>query len=165
MRVAYIQPTNIDHVASLCMEYATLIQHKGDAGLDLFTTSIHHLGHTGEGDKINLGFAMVIVDKVDMEPAVPIAWMLMPRSSTPSKYGIIQTNSIGIIDAGYRGGISVPILPFDISRETTILPFTRLFQAVPFDGKGVDLVQVVAEDLNDMFPSSRGIGGFGSTGH
>jgi dUTP pyrophosphatase len=142
-------------------------KHAGDAGLDLFLINNSVL------DKqmmlLDLGFKMVIIDEYThtdgiMVTKTPIPYMLVPRSST-HKLGFIQANSIGIIDAGYRGDIKVPTLCIEYP-PIALEGMKRIVQAVPFDGKGVDDVIVldVNTDLEAMFPSTRGAGGFGSTG-
>ena len=86
-----------------------------------------------------------------------ISFQLVPRSSiwrTPLR----QSNSIGIIDAGYRGRLMVPV--DNISNEDYIIKSgERLFQIVHplLEPVGVELV----DELSD---SERGSGGFGSTG-
>jgi len=166
MRQAYIQLTDeqdSQDIQALRIHYAELISHEGDAGLDLFCINKQKIDNYA--GKIKLGFSMVIVDTAiegGVETKTPIAFMLLARSST-YKTGIIQANCVGIVDAGYRGELMVPVVT---TKLVTVDAFSRIFQAVPFDGKGVDTIQVLEEmhDLQEMFPSDRGVGGFGSTG-
>lgn len=85
-----------------------------------------------------------------------MAWLLFPRSSI-AKTPLRTSNSIGLIDAGYRGTIKLAVdnirdYSFEVKRGD------RLCQAVAFDGK--PLTFGLVEDLPD---SERGTGGFGST--
>jgi len=122
--------------------------------------SKHH-DRDGSHTKIDLGFSMVIAE----DTVLPISYMMLARSST-HKIGIMQCNAVGIIDAGYRGNLMVPVVGMSDGNTTIINCYDRLFQAVPFDGKGVDSITILdpSMDLHDMFPSDRGAGGFGSTG-
>jgi dUTP pyrophosphatase len=91
---------------------------------------------------------------------IPCAYYLMPRSSF-SKTPLMQSNSIGLIDAGYRGEIMAPVR--NLSKEPyTVAGDTRLFQLVHPNAEPfmVKLVSTVEE----LSSTERGAGGFGSTG-
>ena len=81
-----------------------------------------------------------------------------PRSGLSAKHGITVLNSPGTIDADYRGEIGVILV--NISSETyTINPGERIAQLV------FSRVEQVKWDLkDDLDTTSRGDGGFGSTG-
>lgn len=121
---------------------------KGD-WIDLRTAEDIHL-EAGEFKLIPLGVAMSL--PTDYEA------LLIPRSSTFKKYGIIQTNSIGLIDESYCGDNDewlLPVLstrPVDIPKNTRICQF-RIFKHQPT----ITLVEV--EHLSDTDRC-----GFGSTG-
>ena len=122
--------------------------HNGDAGLDLYTLNEEKF-LPGETKIIKLG--------ISCEPADGKPYYLFPRSSI-SKTPLRLSNSIGLIDAGYRGEIMAPcdnIKDF----EYTIEEGQRLFQLVASDSSPISF-SLVAE-LSD---TSRGSGGFGSTG-
>ena len=81
----------------------------------------------------------------------------MPRSSI-SKTPIRLCNSIGLIDAGYRGEIMAAV--DNIKQEDyTINSGQRLFQIVAMDGSPLSF-----ELVDELSSTSRGAGGFGSTG-
>jgi dUTP pyrophosphatase len=118
--------------------------------------------------KIPLGIKLVRTDKKYYMPIGchnpkhlqdrTLPYTVYPRSSI-SKTHVRLANNVGIIDAGYRGEL---IAVFDNIKEVTyeIKPHTRLVQACnpdlsPFGVKIVD---------NDFTKTSRGSGGFGSTG-
>jgi dUTP pyrophosphatase len=83
----------------------------------------------------------------------------MPPRSSISKTGLMMLNSIGVIDKGYRGELMAFLW------NTTDAPVTVK--------KGERLVQIVAPDMgaiqkvivvDSLDSTSRGDGGFGSTG-
>ena len=82
----------------------------------------------------------------------------MPRSSTYKRWGIIQTNHIGIIDNSYSGDNDVWGLPVYAMRDTKIKMNDRIcqFRVVKKQPK-VEFVEVNHLDGLDR-------GGFGSTG-
>jgi len=133
-------------VKSLYESHGTF--HEGDAGLDLFIIHEQTVG-PGETAKIHLQIAC------ENEECIP--YLLMPRSSI-SKTPLRLSNSIGLIDPGYRGEI-IAVVDNVKSESYTINPGQRLFQLVAMAGTPIhfSLVDFLTE-------TSRGSGGFGSTG-
>jgi len=122
--------------------------HDGDAGLDLFVIEEQIL-EAGKTSIINLG--------ISCETAEKRPYFLMPRSSI-SKTPIRLCNSIGLIDAGYRGEIMAAV--DNIKQEDyTINSGQRLFQIVAMDGSPLSFELVIK-----LSTTGRGAGGFGSTG-
>tara|TARA_Y100000590_G_scaffold28122_2_gene31516 strand:+ start:27081 stop:27518 length:438 start_codon:yes stop_codon:yes gene_type:complete len=122
--------------------------HDGDAGLDLFVINEQTISG-GESTLIHLEIAC------ETEEGRP--YLLMPRSSI-AKTPLRLSNSIGLIDGGYRGEIMAAV--DNIKDEAyTVEPCQRLFQLVAMDGSPIhfELVEVLSN-------STRGEGGFGSTG-
>lgn len=96
---------------------------------------------------------------------------LVPRSSTFKNYGIIQTNSIGIIDHTYCGNNDewkMSVLPFEnkvIPRGTRIAQFRiRPSQFAPIwvKLKWLFTNKIEFEEVSELKNKDRG--GFGSTG-
>lgn len=90
----------------------------------------------------------------------PCAFYLMPRSSL-SNTPLMLSNHVGVVDSGYRGDIIGAFRNLS-HNEFIAEERTRLLQIchpslIPFR---VDLVSSV----NDLSTTSRGSGGFGSTG-
>ena len=84
-------------------------------------------------------------------------YMLVPRSSI-SKTGLRLANSIGIIDKNYRGKVMVVV--DNVSNEDVVLKEgSCYFQIVAFDGF---LPRYQIDNVGT--DTSRGSGGFGSTG-
>ena len=123
--------------------------HDGDAGLDLYVLeNIHY--EPGETKAIKLG--------ISCEPEDGIAYYLFPRSSI-SKTPLRMANSIGLIDGGYRGEI-MAVCDNIKSEAYTVEKGQRLFQLVAMDSSPIQYELV--EELEMM--TTRGAGGFGSTG-
>ena len=122
--------------------------HDGDAGLDLYALEDIYFS-SGETKKIKLG--------ISCEPKDGKAYYLFPRSSI-SKTPLRLSNSIGLIDGGYRGEIMAScdnIKDF----EYTVKKGDRLFQLVAADSSPISYVLV-----DSLSETTRGEGGFGSTG-
>lgn len=75
--------------------------HEGDAGLDLFCPRDLSIYSGQISHKIDLGINCELKD----ENGNNLPYLLMPRSSTGSKTKLRMSNSLGLIDAGYRGPI------------------------------------------------------------
>lgn len=122
--------------------------HDGDAGLDLYVLE-EICFEPGETKAIKLG--------ISCQPEDGFAYYLFPRSSI-SKTPLRMSNSIGLIDGGYRGEIMA--MCDNIKAESYIVEKgQRLFQLVAHDSSPIYYKLVEELDL-----TSRGKGGFGSTG-
>ena len=84
--------------------------------------------------------------------------LIVPRSSTYKKYGIIQTNSIGVIDNSYSGDNDQWMMPVIAMRDTEIKKGDRICQFRI--QKRMDTPEFV--EVKRLREVSRG--GFGSTG-
>ena len=122
--------------------------HDGDAGLDLYVLEDIYF-QPGETKAIKLG--------ISCEPVDGIAYYLFPRSSI-SKTPLRMANSIGLIDGGYRGEIMA--MCDNIKTEVyTAEKGQRLFQLVATDSSPIHY-----ELVEELEMTTRGTGGFGSTG-
>lgn len=83
---------------------------------------------------------------------------IVPRSSTFKNYGIIQTNSVGIIDNSYNGDDDQWYMPVYATRDTTIHLNDRICQFRIIKNQPSLYFQLV----NRLGRKNRG--GFGSTG-
>jgi len=124
--------------------------HNGDAGLDLPSRSDIVL-EPGQRAMVPTGIAVAI-------PA-GFAGFVVPRSGLAARHGIALVNSPGLIDSGYRGEVTVVLINTDRAEPFRIRRGDRIAQLVIQRVEGVVLTQV--QDLDD---TSRGEGGFGSTG-
>tara|TARA_B100001750_G_C15327708_1_gene505578 strand:+ start:449 stop:886 length:438 start_codon:yes stop_codon:yes gene_type:complete len=141
----YIKPLN-DKARELYSNHGHF--HDGDAGLDLYILENQEI-LPGETKLIKLG--------ISCQPEDGVAYFLFPRSSI-SKTPLRLSNSIGLIDAGYRGEIMAPCDNIkDIKYE--VEEGQRLFQLVASNCSPISY-----DIVDELDISSRGDGGFGSTG-
>lgn len=83
---------------------------------------------------------------------------LAPRSSTFKTWGLIQTNSIGVIDCSYCGDDDMWRMPVYATRDTVIHVNDRIAQFRIIENQP----KIVFEEVESLGNDSRG--GFGSTG-
>lgn len=143
----------IDNGMEACYKSNPNNSNSENAGVDLFFDD-DYLIPAGKKTTLKFGIkAEAIKDDKN------VAYLLMPRSSI-SKTTLFQVNSVGLIDAGYRGYIAACIYNYgDVDHFAK--KHERLFQLLPInDGKPFDSIEIV-ETLSE---SQRGDGGFGSTG-
>jgi dUTP pyrophosphatase len=124
--------------------------HPGDAGLDLYSTEIAHLG-PGERWSVGTGIALEIPEGH--------AGLVLPRSGLAREHGIALVNAPGLIDAGYRGEVRVLLLNTDPAETVRIEAGARIAQLV------LTPVAIAAPvEVTELSDSARGDGGFGSSG-
>ena len=133
--------------------------NEGDSGLDLF---FHEDKLIKSGETLFIDFGIKcemeqVSTSWDSEPLPSVSYYLYPRSSI-SKTPLRMANSVGIIDAGYRGNIcafvdNIKNEPYRIDQGT------RLFQIC-----SPTLEPIEYTIVNSLSETSRGSGGFGSTG-
>lgn len=124
----------------------------GSAGLDL-RACINEALHIQPGTThlIPTGLAIHLAD-----PAY--AAMILPRSGLGHKHGIVLGNLVGLIDSDYQGELMVSTWNRG-STDFVLNPMDRLAQLVI-----VPVLQVGFNVVDEFDSSSRGAGGFGSTG-
>tara|TARA_B100000902_G_C26760879_1_gene645529 strand:+ start:28 stop:489 length:462 start_codon:yes stop_codon:yes gene_type:complete len=128
----------------------------GDSGLDLFFPEDVTLNRGDMGVQVNLGIQCEALSK---DSQSNVSYYLYPRSSI-SKTPVRMSNSVGIIDAGYRGPIIVALDLVDPNANTcTINKGTRLFQIC---SPTLDPIHLTVVD--SLSETERGNNGFGSTG-
>ena len=124
--------------------------HEGDAGLDLCSTiDVEVL--PGERGMVPTGLSVAIPDGH--------AGLVLPRSGLASRLGLTLANAPGLIDSGYRGEVTCAVVNLDRDQAVKIRRGDRIAQLVV-----VALPQILPSWVDDLPPSSRGEGGFGSTG-
>tara|TARA_B100001769_G_scaffold275223_2_gene276404 strand:- start:2775 stop:3440 length:666 start_codon:yes stop_codon:yes gene_type:complete len=149
------------------------INSEFDAGFDLFCPNEEHIDSEKLGHKIN---HMVKCSMNKITPFYhnqeitnnygkkPVGYYLYPRSSTGTKTPLRLSNSVGIIDSGYRGNI---ISAFDNRSNTgeafKVVKGMRAVQICPPDLSYPIVVKLV-ESETELGVTNRGEGGFGSTG-
>lgn len=123
--------------------------HDGDAGFDL---------HADRTIEIAPGASVLVPTGVAIALPAGTVGMVCPRSGLAAKHQMTVLNAPGIVDAGYRGEVKVILInhgtePFEVIRGQRIAQLV----IVPFAAPAVQIVT----DLDD---TTRGTGGFGSTG-
>jgi len=137
-----------ERIRSMLPHYAT----PGAAGLDLRACLDAPLTLApGQSQLVSSGIAIHVGDP-------GYAAVILPRSGLGSKNGIVLGNLVGLIDSDYQGPLMVSLwnrssVPF------TVQPLDRIAQLVV-----VPVMQVEFEVVEEFAASSRGAGGFGSTG-
>jgi len=134
---------------------------EGDAGMDLVATEI--IKDTPEQITYGTGLAMEIRDG--------FVGLVFPRSSI-RKTGLQLSNSVGVIDSGYRGELQATFNKvfggdrfYDETKNTedTSNSFykvgDRIAQIII-----IPYPQIEFEEVEELSNSERGEGGFGSTG-
>jgi len=138
-----------------------------NAGFDLFMPTKVQFAPTFESQMVSLGVKTEMIHcEVDRSKSSDIegisyasGYYLYPRSSI-SKTPLMLANQVGIIDSGYRGEVIAAIRNF-YPDVYTVEKHTRLFQICH---PQLAPVYVVLVDENNLTITSRGVGGFGSTG-
>lgn len=124
----------------------------GSAGLDLRACiqAPLHLA-PGQTTLVPTGMAIHLADP-------GLAAIILPRSGLGHKHGIVLGNLVGLIDSDYQGELMVSA--WNRSQESfTLNPLDRIAQLVV-----VPVLQVGFNIVEEFDASSRGEGGFGSTG-
>ncbi len=108
---------------------------------------------------LNPGDSALIPSGLAIHLADPgLAAIVIPRSGLGHKHGIVLGNLVGLIDSDYQGQVFVSC--WNRGRETFVVnPLERIAQLVI-----VPVVQVELNIVEAFDESSRGAGGFGSTG-
>ena len=129
-------------------QYATA----GAAGLDLRACLNAPLTlMPGDSQLVPSGIAIHIRDP-------GFAALILPRSGLGAKHGIVLGNLVGLIDSDYQGQVFISVWNRG-NAAFTIQPMDRIAQLVV-----VPVQQVEFNVVEEFASSSRGAGGFGSTG-
>lgn len=86
------------------------------------------------------------------------AGLIYARSSLGTKRGLAPANKVGVVDSDYRGEVKVVL--FNHSKEPqTLEPRERVAQLII-----TPVLTPAYEEVEELSDTSRGVGGFGSTG-
>ena len=122
---------------------------EGDAGMDITTTGItkntfqHVIYSTGLAIEVPLGYVC----------------LLFPRSSIRN-YELTLSNSVGVLDSGYRGEITFTFVKTDGKHSKKYQIGDRIGQMLIIPYPHIEL-----EEVDELSISERGEGGHGSTGN
>jgi dUTP pyrophosphatase len=123
--------------------------HAGDAGLDLFA-AVNVALAPGDTALIQTGIA------IELPPGTEA--QVRPRSGLALKHAVTVLNTPGTIDEGYKGEVGVILINHG-KTTFTVTAGMKIAQLVIASRLTVDVIEV--ESLSE---TSRGAGGFGSTG-
>ena len=117
----------------------------GDAGMDLTVTDFESV----DGYQIKYKFGIAI--------EIPLGYvgLVFPRSSI-YKQGQLLTNSVGVIDSGYRGEICAVMMGNNSDLSYKVGDRAAQIMIIPYP-------QIEFEESNDLSETERGSGGYGST--
>ena len=124
---------------------------QGDAGLDLYAAVDAMLPAGGGRAIVPTGLAIAIPDGY--------AGFVQPRSGLALKHGVTCLNTPGLINSGYRGEIKVVLINTDPDTPFEVRRGERIAQIVV-----QEVAQTALREVEELPPSARGEGGFGSTG-
>ena len=123
--------------------------HPGDVGMDLFSYETYIL-KPGERRLFKTRLKVEIPEGYEMQ--------IRPKSGLALNHGVTVLNTPGTIDAGYRGEVGVILI--NHGKEVySIKKGDKIAQAVISS-----IERAVLEEVEKLEESSRGEGGFGSTG-
>lgn len=123
----------------------------GDAGLDLRAAEDAKLDAAGGRALVATGLAVAIPEGY--------AGFVQPRSGLARNHGVTCLNTPGLIDSGYRGELKVLLVNTDPDEPFIVRRGERIAQLVIQPVAVASLVEV-----DELPPTERGSGGFGSTG-
>lgn len=120
-----------------------------DAGADLVAKSLIMLEHS-----------VRTLVPTGVKVAIPEGYvgLLIPRSSLSKQY-ITMTNSVGVIDSDYRGEIMASLMYKGPQDYFYLAAGDRIVQLVI-----VPIILAQFKEVTELNTTSRGVGGFGSTG-
>lgn len=169
---------NIDKQQKIMNDYKKGKTVYFDSGFDLFCPSINDYRYGGEVNVVDHQVCCSM-EKVEYDPdsnkeiCNPVGYYMYPRSSTGTKTPLALTNSVGIIDSGYRGHLMAALHCVRKPNATHLLSetragwsnelFQRMVQVCPPDLSYPTEVMMV-NSIEDLGKTERGAGGFGSTG-
>ena len=161
-----IKPNN-DQVNELYSNHGYF--NEGDSGLDLFIPEDVEI-KCGETKMVNLQIKCEMFKTTDAIPK-NVSYYLFARSSI-SKTPLILKNSVGIVDAGYRGNL-IAALYYAPTSSDMIQNYSNIEELPVYKiEKGTRLIQICTKDLeplqfqivDDLTDTERGEQGIGSTG-
>ena len=125
--------------------------HPGDAGADLVAREDVVLRAGGGRALVPTGVAIALPDGY--------AGFVQPRSGLALKHGVTCLNTPGLIDSGYRDELKVLLVNTDPEHDYEVHRGDRIAQLV------IQRVEQAAfTEVADLPDTTRGGGGFGSTG-
>ena len=144
------QPSHGAEIKIQVLDELAVVPHKqraSDSGYDL----------TLIAERKRLGAVRLYGTGLSVEPPAGYYFDVVARSSI-IKTGHMLANNVGIIDRAYRGELMVPVIKVDPAAPDLELP-NRLAQLIPRP-----IVHFRVSVHSNLTSTSRGAGGFGSSG-
>ena len=133
------------HESAIIPQYS----HLGDAGLDLFSIEEQTI-LPGETKLIRTGIAIALPEGTEAQ--------IRPRSGLALKHSLTVLNTPGTVDSGYRGEIGVILINHG-QQPFNVVPGMKIAQMVI-----ASFIRAEIEPVEQLTKTTRGDGGFGSTG-
>ena len=157
----YVENPNLrlQYASRLGAHNANALTRFPDAGFDMLVPEDTTFEQGSLSNKLNFKVKVAAWKEKSPNDIMPVTLLMMPRSSTGSKTPLRLANSVGVIDAGYRGDI---MGVFDCWDHFKIEKHSRLVQLMSRSDLPLQFKLVNSElELGD---TSRGSNGFGSSG-
>ncbi|WP_341755465.1 dUTP diphosphatase [Candidatus Tisiphia endosymbiont of Ptychoptera albimana] len=143
-----IKIKKLEHSVDILPSYAT--EHS--AGMDLVAANIEPITIKPQEVKlVPTGICIALPSYLEAQ--------IRPRSGLALKHGVTVLNSPGTIDADYRGEIKVILINHHPKEGFVIERGMKIAQMVI-----ARYEQILWDEVNSLDETSRGFGGFGSTG-
>lgn len=123
----------------------------GAVGADLYACLEHPV-------VIQPGEVFWVPTGIALEVPAGCAGLVFARSSMGAKRGLAPANKVGVIDPDYRGEVKVVLLNHS-QQPQTLAPGERVAQFVI-----TPVLTPSYEEAEELSDTTRGAGGFGSTG-
>jgi dUTPase len=169
MLVLYLvpdDPATKEMYAAAVAAYMAKPRGERDAGFDLFSVAatVPGMSPTAAGGSSSGGAAVKVSQTCRAAIYDPMvgrfrAYWMLPRSSI-SKTPLRLANSVGLIDAGYRGTLLAML--YSTGADFTVAFGERYFQIAGPELQPFERIEIVDEIPGGA--TLRGEGGFGSTG-
>lgn len=142
-----------------CYKRVAAQSGKEDSGCDLFAREAVKVP-PGKTARVRFGVACRVRHGTAAQSfPVRAGYWLLPRSSFGKKTPLVMANSVGLIDAGYRGELMAYVRNVS-NRSFRINQYESWFQlALP------SLLPADCRLVEQLDSTARGAGGFGSTGN
>jgi dUTP pyrophosphatase len=124
-------------------------EHPDDSGLDLFAIEELEIA-SGESQLVHTGISIQLPQGTEAQ--------IRPRSGLALKHQITVLNTPGTVDEGYRGEIGVILINHGV-HSFRVTKGMKIAQMVI-----TPVIHVEVEEVDELSNTSRGVGGFGSTG-
>jgi len=132
-------------------EYLPEYKTQGASGMDLKASLVNPV-------TLQPGAIVTIGTGVSVELPLGYEAQVRARSGLSTKYGLTVINGVGTIDADYRGQIAVPLI--NLGKDpVTITNEDRIAQLIV-----TNVTKCELEPVTKLTKTTRGTGGFGSTG-